>query len=85
MFTLAGILSWLGTEGIKLLLGAAASALVQVYNSHQAATAQRDAGRHEVEAAQAEIGAKVEGQIADVAAKPVSEDDAVWILKGGAA
>jgi hypothetical protein len=85
MFTLAGLLSWLGTEGIKLLLGAAASALVQVYNSHQAATAQRDAGRHEVEAAQAQAGLEVQGKIADVAAKPVSEDDAIATLNKGAA
>lgn len=43
----------------------------------------RSAGRHEVEAAQAEAGRDAEAALADEALKPVSEDDAIARMKRG--
>lgn len=78
---LAAVVAWLGSKGLSLLLGAAVRMVVDIYNSHQAAAAQRDAGRSEVEAKQAEDGAAVEKKIAEKASEELSEDDAIARMK----
>lgn len=82
---LTAIVAWLSSKGVSLLLGFAANLIMDAWKSYQNNQAQQAAGRHEVEAAQAADGARVEGEIAVVAAKPVSEADAINELEGGKA
>ena len=82
---LTAIATWFASKGVGLLLGYAANLALDLFKTWQANRAQRDAGRSEVEAAQAQAGAKAESVIAAEAAKPVSEDDAIETMRRGAA
>lgn len=82
---LTAILGWLGSKGLSLLLGAVTKMLVDIYNSKQAAEAQKAAGKAEVEAAQAEQGKNVASKIADRAAEKLDEDDAISRMNEGEA
>lgn len=48
---LSAILAWLGSEGLKILLGTVVAAFMDWWKSVQAAQAQRDAGRAEAKSA----------------------------------
>lgn len=80
---LSALLTWFASKGVSLILGYAFNFALDLYKTSQANEAQREAGRAEVEAVQAAQGAKVEADLAEEAAKPISEDDAIAQLEKG--
>ena len=80
---LTAIATWLTSKGVSLVLGYVARLLLDMWSSYQANAAQRDAGRAETEAAQAQAGAAAESEMTEEAAKDVSEDDAIAALNKG--
>ena len=79
------IASWLASKGVSLILGFVAHLIVDGWKAYIAADGQRDAGRAEVEAAQANLARETQEEIAKEAAKTVTEDDALARMEKGEA
>lgn len=82
---MSAILAWLSSKGVSLLLSFIARFLLDMWKTYQANEAQHDAGKSEVEAAQAQAGKATSDAIANAAAKTLDEDDALGRLKAGSA
>ena len=82
---ISSIISWLTTEGISLILGFATRAIIEYFQQRRNEQAIKDAARLETERDQAREGERVQGELADEAAKRVEPDEAIKRLQDGTA
>lgn len=82
---MATIVTWLGVNGLSVLLGFLGDMFTQWLRDNAARAAEREAGRLEVEKAQATEAARIESELAQQASVTVSADDAVDRLDKGTA
>lgn len=75
--------TWFLTKGAALLLGYGVQLAMDWKRQNDAEQSQRDAGRLEAERDQARVGEDAQGELADEAAKRVTEDDAISRLGKG--
>lgn len=80
---LATVATWLATQGASLALGFLASVIKDAWSTYQANAAQREVGELQADLAQAKEGERVQAELADQAAKRVSDDDALARLEKG--
>jgi len=79
----SAIATWFASKGVGLVLGFLAGVIGDLFSKWQAAKAQREIGQLKTERDQAREGERVQGDLADEAAKRVDPEDAIAKLERG--
>lgn len=82
---MATLVTWLGVNGLSILLGFLGDMFMQYLRDSAAREADKELGRLEVERAQAAQAALIEAELAEQAVVAVDPDDAIDRLDKGTA